>query len=252
MKTVLALSALLAAMLAIPHAARADDDVTVVAPATEAAEGLDLQAVGELFKDSHDLAEFETRLNDPKTGINNLDLDDDGQVDYIRVVEEVDGDAHMVVLEAALGENDFQDVATIDVEKSGQDGCEMQVHGADLIYGPDFYVAPVVVHLHAWPILAVMFGPAYHPYRSVWYYRHYPMRWRPWHPVRYAAYRHRAAVFTRHGDFRAVRTARVTTVTRMRYHPLTSTRVKRTKVTVRTGPHGRTVRKTTTVHRRRH
>jgi hypothetical protein len=39
-------------------------DVTVVTPSSEAAEGLDLQAVAELFKDAKDLEEFEKSLND--------------------------------------------------------------------------------------------------------------------------------------------------------------------------------------------
>jgi len=50
----------------------AQENVTVVTPASEAAEGLDLEAVGTLFKDSKNLEEFEKSLNDPKTGINNL------------------------------------------------------------------------------------------------------------------------------------------------------------------------------------
>jgi hypothetical protein len=251
MKSTLVLAILFGVMLVAAPAARADDDITVVAPATEAAQGLDLQAVGELFKDSRDLAEFEARLNDPRTGVNNLDLDDNGQVDYIRVVEEADGDTHVAILQAALGDNDFQDVATIELARSGDDACEMQVHGAGLIYGPDFYVAPLVVHVHAWPILTVMFAPAYHPYRSVWYYRHYPVGWRAWHPVRFAAYHRRTVVYTRHANFRVVRTTRVTTVSRVHYHPVASTRVKRTKVVVRKGPRGTTVHKKTTVHHRR-
>ena len=65
-------------------------DVTVVAPSSEAADGLDLQAVAELFKDAKDLEAFEKSLNDPEIGVNNLDLDDNGDVDFIRVMEEAD------------------------------------------------------------------------------------------------------------------------------------------------------------------
>ncbi len=53
-------------------------DVTIVAPTSEAAEGLDLNAVSELFKDSKNLDEFEKALNDSSIGVNNLDLDNDG------------------------------------------------------------------------------------------------------------------------------------------------------------------------------
>ena len=41
----------------------------------EAAEGLDLQAVGELFRKSSNSEDFEAKLNDQNSGINNLDLD---------------------------------------------------------------------------------------------------------------------------------------------------------------------------------
>ncbi len=62
----------------------AQEEITVVAPTSEAAEGLDLKAVSELFKDSENLEEFEKALNDPEVGINNLDLDENGEVDFIR------------------------------------------------------------------------------------------------------------------------------------------------------------------------
>ena len=39
-------------------------------------------AVAELFKDSKDLEAFEKALNDSEVGINNLDLDEDGEVDF--------------------------------------------------------------------------------------------------------------------------------------------------------------------------
>ena len=56
----------------------AQEDVTVVAPTSEAAEGLDLKAVSALFQDSKNLESFEKALNDPEVGVNNLDLDDNG------------------------------------------------------------------------------------------------------------------------------------------------------------------------------
>ncbi|HSO76387.1 MAG TPA: hypothetical protein VLU47_16255, partial [Blastocatellia bacterium] len=113
----------------------AQDQVTVVAPTSEAASGLDLKAVGELFKDSKNLEEFEKALNDPQVGVNNLDLDDNGEVDFIRVVEEVAGDTHVIVLQAPLGKTEFQDVATIEVEKASGDQYNMQVTGDETIYG---------------------------------------------------------------------------------------------------------------------
>ena len=99
----------------------AQDDVTVVAPTSEAAECLDLKAVSELFKDSKNLEEFEKAINDPEVGINNLDLDENGEGDYIRVVDEMADETHGIILQVPLAEHEFQDVATIEVEKTGDE-----------------------------------------------------------------------------------------------------------------------------------
>jgi len=69
--------------------ANAQQGITIIAPTSEAAESLDLNLVAEIFKDSPTLEDFEKALNDPEQGINNLDLDENGEVDFIRVVEEV-------------------------------------------------------------------------------------------------------------------------------------------------------------------
>lgn len=122
---------------------QAQEKVTIVAPTSEAAEGLDLHAVAEVFKDSPNLKEFEKTLNDPDEGINNLDLDENGEVDFIRVVEEISGDTHIIILQTLLGENEIQDVATIEIEKSGED-YNMQVSGDEMIYGSHYYIVPGV------------------------------------------------------------------------------------------------------------
>ena len=98
----------------------AQQDVTIVAPTSEAADGLDLKAVSVLFQDSENLEAFEKALNDSETGINNLDLNEDGEADFIRVVEEADGDARLIILQVPLAKDEFQDVATIEVEKNGR------------------------------------------------------------------------------------------------------------------------------------
>lgn len=207
-------------------------DVTVVAPSSEATDGLDLQAVAELFKDAKDLEEFEKSLNDPEVGVNNLDLDDNGEVDFIRVMEEASEDAHVIVLQVPLGENEFQDVATIEVEKNGEEDYNMQIRGNEVIYGVDYYIAPVQVHIHAWPIMPWIFRPVYHPYRSVFYFGFYPRWWHPWHPVAVHVYHTRTVRFTTRATFTVAHTTRVTRVTRVKYTPTSSTLVKRrTRVT---------------------
>lgn len=214
-------------------------DVTVAESSSDAADGLDLQAVAELFKEAKDLEEFEKSLNDPEVGINNLDLDDNGEVDFIRVMEEASDDARVIVLQVPLGENEFQDVATIEVEKNGEDDYNMQVRGNEIIYGPDYYIAPVEVHIHPWPIFGWMFRPVYHPFRSAFYFGFYPNWWHPWRPVHVTVYRTRTVRFTTRATFHVSHTTRVTRVTKVNYHASSSTLVKK-QTRVSRGGHERT------------
>ena len=211
--------------------ASAQEDVMIVAPISEAAEGLDLKAVSELFKDSESLEEFEQALNDSGVGINNLDLDENGEVDFIRVVEEVADDTHVIILQVPLAENEFQDVATIEVEKTDDDGYDMQVHGNDVIYGVDYYMAPSYVHIHTWPIITWIYRPVYRPYRSRFYFGFYPRWWRPHRPVTFNVHRTHTVRFTRRPTFSVTRVSRVKSVTKINYKPRSSTLVKKkTKV----------------------
>ncbi|MGV6851887.1 MAG: hypothetical protein ACWA5R_06885 [bacterium] len=200
------------------------DDVTLVAPSTEAAEGLDLQAVSALFQDAENLEVFEKKLNDPETGVNNLDLNEDGFVDYIRVVEEVVDQTHLIILQAALAKDEFQDLATIAVEKT-QDDYQMQVQGNELIYGVDYYVTPRSVTIHTWPIITWIYRPYYHPYRSVYYFGYHPRWWRPFHPVHINVYHSRTKVLVKRNTFVIGHTNRVRTVHKFHYKPRTSRHV---------------------------
>lgn len=244
-------SALLLPLLVSCCVALAQDKVAVVAPTSEAAEGLDLRAVGELFGESKNLEDFEKALNDPELGVNNLDLDDNGQVDFIRVVEEVAEGTHVIILQVPLGKDEFQDVATIEVEKAGEQ-YNMQVTGNEIIYGADYYVVtPPDVGIVTWPIIPWIYAPVYRPYRSVFYFGYYPRWWRPYPRVTVGVYRTRTVRLTGRTTFTVTKTRRVTTVSKVSYHPHTSTRVTR-RTTVTHTPGKTTVKtKTTRTKKRR-
>ncbi len=210
-----------------------------ITPTSEAAEGLDLQAVAELFKESKNMEDFEKGLNDPESGINNLDLDENDEVDYIRVVEQITDDTHLIILQVPLAENEFQDVATIEIEKSGNESYNMQLHGNEILYGANYYVQPTVVHIHTWPIITWIYRPVYRPYRSTFYFGFYPRWWRPYRPVSVTVYRTRNVRFTSRRTFAVSRTTRVVTVKKVHYQPRTSTLVKKKTV--------KTTRSTTTL-----
>ncbi len=247
MNTRFVLSALLLLVLLNFCSVFAQEDVTIVAPTSKAAEGLDLRAVSDLFKNAENLEDFEKTLNDPETGVNNLDLDENGEVDYIRVVEEVEERTHVIILQVALGEDEFQDVATIEVESSGDDQCNMQIHGNEVIYGPDYYVAPTLVRIHTWPIITWMYRPMYRPYRSVYYYGYYPRWWRPYPHVSFGVYRTRTIRYSSTTTFKVSRTSHIKTVTKVNYKPRSSTLVKKKTTITKTPVKGRTTKKVTKV-----
>jgi hypothetical protein len=240
----------------------AAQDRTTVTASTSQAEGLDLRAVAELFKDSKDLEDFEKRLNDPNLGVNNLDLNEDGDVDFIRVLAEGGGDTHLIVLQVPLAKDEFQDVATIEVEKAGSDQYNMQLTGNEIIYGPAYYVAPPSAQIIRWPVIATLYAPVYRPYRSAFYFGYYPRWWRPFHPIGLGVYHTRALGLTARNTFVVTPTRRVTTVARVHYAPRSSTLVTRrttvtrsaTRTTTRATTHegGKTTTRTKTTTRRKH
>jgi len=64
--------------------------ITVEAQNSDISNNLDLQAVASTFGESKDLEDFERRLNDYDSQISNLDLNNDGEVDYLRVIENME------------------------------------------------------------------------------------------------------------------------------------------------------------------
>ncbi len=167
----------------------AQDRTTVTATSSDISDNLDLRAVASIFGESRDLQDFERRLNDPKTQISNLDLNGDGNVDYLRVIETTEQNLHLVVVQAVLDKDVFQDVATIEVEKDG-DNVQVQVVGDTYMYGPNYIYEPVYVTRP--PLFAVFWGPAYRPYYSPYYYNYYPDYYSYWRP--YPIYRYRRNV----------------------------------------------------------
>jgi len=199
---------------------------------SEAAEGLDLHAVAEVFKGSENLENFEHSLNNPETGINNLDLNHNDQVDFIRVVEHVADNTHLVVLQVPLGEDEFQDVATIAVEQEGGEKYNLQVQGDEALYGPSYYIVPSTADLGTWNVVRGLFRPSYRPYLSPFGFRTLPRWWGVRRPVALNDYRTRTVAFVGRRNFVASRTVRVRTVNKINYHPRASAMVtRRTNVT---------------------
>lgn len=211
---------------------------TVSAADSEAAAGLDLYAVAELFKDSATLEKFEQALNDPKTGVNNLDLNNNGEIDFIRVTEQTKDDTHLIILQTPLGGNEFQDVATIAVERENE-RYNLQVQGDENLYGANYYVVPANSDFSAWNVVRWIFQPRYRVYVSPFGYGNYPPYWAIRRPVELNVYRTRSATFVGRRNFTASRIVVVRSVNKINYRPRASVLVTR-RTTVIRAPAART------------
>jgi len=78
-------------------------------------ENLDLNAVGLLFEESTDLADFEKKINYPQDRISNLDLNDDGKVDYLKVSDKIENNIQIIKIQSEISPNIYQDVASINI-----------------------------------------------------------------------------------------------------------------------------------------
>jgi hypothetical protein len=147
---------------------------TTRATSYDISDNLDLDAVSSIFADSKNLEEFENRLNDPDNRISNLDLNQDGYVDYLRVVETTNDRNSLVVVQAVLDRDIYQDVATIEIERVPDGRHRIQVVGDPWIYGPEYVIEPIFVRTPL--IFSFFWGPRYVVWHSPYYWGYYP-RW---------------------------------------------------------------------------
>lgn len=102
--------------------------------AKEYAKGLDLKAVSDAAQSSKDAADLEKKLNTPSEQLNNIDLNDDGKVDYIKVTEYGSDEKRGLSLTTELSPSEIQEIATIEFIKEG-DKATMHTRGDSSLYG---------------------------------------------------------------------------------------------------------------------
>lgn len=163
-------------------------------------DNLDLVAVLDLFQKSKTIEDFEKSLNEEKTGINNLDLNLDKKVDFIKVLTEQNKNDFTFVLQVDVTEKEKQDVAVILLSKDDKGKVTMQIVGDKDLYGKDYIIepepaspavtanpgytgdAPVeskaatteVIVVESAPVVKYVYSPAYVPYYPPYYYGYYP------------------------------------------------------------------------------
>ncbi len=216
-----------------------------------------LQGALMMFKKASSPEEFEKLLNTQDNHVNNLDLNGDGDIDYIRVVGTMDKDVHAFALQVPVSETENQDIAVIELEKTGEATAILQIIGDEEIYGEqtivepdgggeddedvddnggggrphyagyDSYYAPrVAVNVWFWPSVRLVYAPTYRVWVSPWRWRVYPVWWHPWRPVAWRVFHPFRVRY--HTGFAVVRTHRV-----VHAHRIYSPR-RVTSVTVRT------------------
>jgi uncharacterized membrane protein YgcG len=184
-------------------------------------DNLDLNAVLSIFSKSSTIEDFEKRLNSADTKVNNLDLNGDNQVDYLRVVDYGKEDFHSIVIQVPVSKSESQDVAVIEVVKKENNTAHIQIVGDETLYGKDYILEPenqaplnstssekkkkkvenddvyesgnastnVMVNVWGWPSVTYIYSPGYSYWVSPWYYGYYPTWYSPWAPYGWYSYR---------------------------------------------------------------
>ncbi len=201
------ISCLLVAMtlFSLPSFSQTERDTTLLGLPGD---NLDLYAVLDLFQKSKTIEEFEKSLNLEKTDINNLDLDLDQKVDFIKVVTTNEGDDFTFILQDEVSKTETQDVAVILVSKDKDKKISMQIIGDEDLYGKNYIVelketkTPAVtanpgytgtdtvkvvsapaktttVVVESAPIVQYVYSPVYVPYYPPYSYGYYPPYYSP-------------------------------------------------------------------------
>ena len=217
-----------------------------------------LQGALEMFKRASSLEEFEKLINTQGNNVNNLDLNGDGDIDYIRVIDKMETDVHAFVLQVPISETENQDIAVIELEKTGEASAVLQIIGDEDIFGEKTIVEPgdgdgdggfipndnlstggpsynfdnndgrlgIVVNVWLWPSVRFVYAPVYRPWTSPWRWRVFPGYWHPWHPLAWHVFHPLRSRY--HVGYAVVHTHRV-----LRAHTVYG-RVRVTSVTVHT------------------
>ncbi|MFY7810309.1 MAG: hypothetical protein ACOVQ2_01125 [Flavobacterium sp.] len=168
-------------------------NTTVRATNYDISDNLDLRAVASIFGESRNLEDFERRLNDPSLQISNLDLNNDGRVDYLRVIETIEARTNLIVVQAVLGRDMFQDVATLELERNRRKNMVVQIVGNPYFYGNNYIYEPVYVTR---PIIYDYFWVRnYRPYCSPWSWDYYPNYFISWNTFPIYSYRNHINIY---------------------------------------------------------
>lgn len=217
-----------------------------------------------MFKQANSLEEFEKLINSENNSVNNLDLNNDDDIDYISVHSIQDTDTHVIVLQTWINETEKQDIATIGIEKTGDAEAQLQIIGDVDVFGenaiaepfdvaetlekgkgptyPEVLFTRVFVNVWLWPCVRFVYAPNYIIYTSPFRWRMYPNWWKPWRPVKVAVFRSRVIVhrnqYHRTPTYRVVKAKKI--YTPRRSHSTVIVKNRRGTTVIHKGKRGKT------------
>jgi hypothetical protein len=169
----------------------------------------------EAFKRSASPEEFEKKLNSADNDVNNLDLNNDGKVDYVKVIGKKEKDVQLFILQVPVDEDENQDIAVIELERKGPNEAVIQIVGDQDIFGEELIVEPLnedendgsyfnngeqinsgpsyssnliesnglFCNVWGWPSVQFVFSPFYMGWVSPWSWYDEPYWWSPRAPI---------------------------------------------------------------------
>lgn len=198
---------LLFLILCLPLLLHAKEDNTLK-------EQISLEGLLDLCRKASNPEELEKSLNDSGSAIHNIDLNDDGNIDYLNVEEAVEENIHMLFIRSEVNNNEFQDIAVIEVEKAGESLAYVRAVADSALFGEELAIEPkdekelnsggkggpyfmeVPVKLlrancWSWPMVRALYLPGYRPWMSPWRLKRLPPWYKPWKPMPPAVFRPR-------------------------------------------------------------
>ncbi|MEO6524650.1 MAG: hypothetical protein ABIN91_23400 [Mucilaginibacter sp.] len=131
--------------------------------------GFDVNKLGDMVKTSTDPQVLEKAINDPKNNINNLDLDKNGSIDYLKVTEP--GKNQLAVVDD-ISKDQSVTVASINVNPTDNNSADLNIQGNPSYVG-DNYMYHSHFGLGEILLLSYMLRP--HPYyMPMYHYGAYP------------------------------------------------------------------------------
>jgi len=167
-------------------------EVTVVEKEAGLGDGLNLQAIGTLVPKVSGPEELEKLINTSK--YNNLDLDADGNIDYVNVQEY----GTNFELSTKLNTGEVQSLATIEINTTTGD---VGIRGDHNIYGHDHYYQRRY-STGEMLLMAYLLRPHTPYYHTPYYHGYYPGYYRSYRPVPMATYRTQTRTVTKNTTYK--------------------------------------------------